>query len=235
VTVSKLKQTLRAHKDPKKAKVLQGFFKTGPGEYGEGDKFLGIKVPILRSIAQQFLALKLEQLSDLIDASFHEERLVTLLILVERYKKYDDEALREEIYEFYCRHMDSINNWDLVDLSAQYIVGHYLFARKKTILKEWAKDPNLWVRRIAIVSTHYFIRQNQFSETLKIAKLLLNDQEDLIHKAVGWMLREVGKRNLGEEEKFLKQHYQKMPRTMLRYAIERFPEKKRQAYLKGTI
>jgi len=230
--LKELQNELKAKADTEKAAILQRFFKTGLGEYGAGDIFLGVKVPELRKIAKKYQDLQLVKLKTLINSSIHEERLITLLILLNQYKQV---KMRKAIYDFYVANMQYINNWDLVDLSAPHIVGHFLFDKEKLILREWAQNKNLWKRRIAIVSTFYFVRQNLYQNTLDIAAILLNDKEDLIHKAVGWMLREVGKRNLQIEEKFLKKHYKIMPRTMLRYAIERFPEEKRQGYLKGNI
>jgi 3-methyladenine DNA glycosylase AlkD len=217
-----------------KAKVLQGFFKTGPGEYGEGDCFLGIKVPELRKLAKKHQAISIREIDQLLKSSIHEERLLALLILVRRYSKEDD-AEQKRIYELYLKRTKFVNNWDLVDSSAEHIVGAFLMDRSKKPLYSLAKSRNLWERRISIMSTFHFIKQNKFSETLKISKILLADEEDLIHKAVGWMLREIGKRHLPTEQKFLKEHYKAMPRTMLRYAIEKFPEPERQRYLKGNI
>ena len=233
--LSNLRKELQNKKDPLLSKVHQRFFKTGIGEYGEGDQFLGIKVPELRKIAKLYQDLNFRDLKSLIQSPWHEERLLSLFILIKQYDQANDENQKTTLYNFYIKNIPFVNNWDLVDLSAPNMVGRHLFNQDKSILKKWAKSKNLWERRIAIVSTHCFIRHNLFDHTLKIAKLLLNDSEDLIHKAVGWMLREVGKRNLDVEERFLKQYYKIMPRTMLRYAIERFEENKRQDYLKGRI
>lgn len=217
-----------------KAKILQGFFKTGPGEYGEGDIFLGINVPVLRKIAAEHRGISLTEVKTLLKSKIHEERLVALLIMAAKYSR-GDAAEQKRIYELYVMSTRCINNWDLVDLTAGRIVGEYLSDKNKQPLHNLAKSKNLWERRIAIVSTFAFIKRNVFSHTLKISEMLLSDEEDLIHKAVGWMLREVGKRDLQSEEKFLKKHYSKIPRTTLRYAIERFPEAKRKRYLKGEI
>lgn len=230
-----LRKKLKNSSNPEQAVILQGFFKTGTGEYGEGDKFIGLRVPELRKLAKQYQSLNFADLKSLIQSPIHEERLLALLILIKKYNEAKNEKQKDIIYRFYTTHLSSINNWDLVDLSAPYITGHYLFNKDKSILKKWAQSKDLWKRRIAIVSTVYFIRQNHFQDTLEIAEILLNDTQDLIHKAVGWMLREIGKRDLKIEESFLKQYYKTMPRTMLRYAIERFEENKRQAYLKGRI
>ncbi len=221
-----------ANKD--KAKILQGFFKTGPGEYGEGDIFLGIKVPALRKLSKEHDGIPLNETVQLLKSSIHEERLLALLMLVHAFSK-GDEALQKKIYDLYLKHTRYINNWDLVDLTAPNIVGTYLLDKSKKPLYALAKSNDLWQCRIAIMATFSFIRQNDFDDTLKISNTLLTDEHDLIHKAVGWMLREVGKRSLVTEERFLQQHYKKMPRTMLRYAIERFPEAKRKKYLNGEM
>lgn len=215
-----------------KARIAQRFFKTGPGEYGEGDVFLGVRVPELRGLAKEFQDLAPKEIRSLLRSEIHEERALALLILVRRYSV-GDEREQERIYKLYMSHLHFINNWDLVDLSAEHVVGAHLRKRSKKPLYELVRSANLWERRVSILATFHYIRGNEFSETLKIAKMLLLDEEDLIHKAVGWMLREVGKRDLAAEERFLKTNHRKMPRTMLRYAIERFPEPKRQRYLKG--
>ena len=216
------------------AKTTQWFFKTGKGEYGEGDVFAGLKVPTQRKIAREFKDLSLADLKELLRSKIHEERLISLLILVNNYER-GDEKEKKSIYTFYIKNRMGINNWDLVDLSAPKIVGKYLFDKDKSILFKFASSKNLWERRIAILSTYEFIRNHQYDTTLKIAKILFEDEHDLIHKAVGWMLREIGKKDLKVEEIFLKKHYKKMPRTMLRYAIEKFPEIKRKKYLQGKI
>lgn len=234
MTLNDIKTRLRKLGDKERAKVLQRFFKTGPGEYAEGDVFLGIRVPELRKLAKEYQDINLKVVQQLLKSSLHEERLLSLLMLVQSYAK-GNEALRERIYKLYLKHTQFINNWDLVDVSAEHVVGHFLMERSKAPLYSLAKSDVLWQRRISIISTFHFIKRHEFAETLKIAKMLISDEEDLIHKAVGWMLREVGKRDLQAEEGFLKQHYKKMPRTMLRYSIERFPEPKRQRYLKGKI
>jgi 3-methyladenine DNA glycosylase AlkD len=217
-----------------RAKVSQGFFKTGPGEYGKGDVFWGIKVPELRKLAKEYQDITTQEIKQLLKSSIHEERLLALLILVLTYSK-GDETAKKRIYELYLKNTKFINNWDLVDGSAEYIVGDFLMDKSRKPLYSLAKSSDLWERRIAMMSTFHFIKRHEFSETLKISRMLLSGEEDLIHKAVGWMLREVGKRHLPTEEKFLKEHYKKMPRTMLRYAIERFPESMRQRYLKGNV
>ena len=209
------------------------FFKTGPGQYGEGDKFLGIRVPVLRKIAKSHRHLDISTAEALLHSEFHEIRLTALLILVERYRGGND-RLRQQIYELYLGNTEYINNWDLVDVSAPAIVGHFLEDRDRNVLYDLAVSDNLWERRIAILATFHFIRTDSFADTIRLAEILLNDQHDLLHKAVGWMLREVGKRDPDLLIDFLDRHYPKMARTMLRYAIERFPEELRQAYLKGS-
>ena len=220
--------------DPDHAAVSQRFFKTGPGEYGEGDIFLGIRVPILRKLAGQFKDLPVGEREILLHSPIHEERMLAILIFVRKFKKNGEKA-RKHIYDLYLKSTGFINNWDLVDVSAEHIVGAYLMDKSKRPLYRLARSNNLWERRIAIMATFHYIKHHEFSETLKLSHMLLTDPHDLIHKAVGWMLREIGKRDLKAEETFLKEHYHKMPRTMLRYAIEKFTENKRQRYLKGTI
>lgn len=227
--IDEIKKEIRRHANPKQAKLLQRFFKTGKGEYGEGDKFLGITVPISRKIAMQFSAnLHLSDLQKLIKSKFHEERLIALFVLVDKFR-YEN---KKKIYDFYLKNTGHINNWDLVDLSAYKIVGAYLENRDKKVLYKLVKSQNLWERRIAVLSTFHYIKNGDARDALKIAGILLHDKHDLIHKAVGWMLREIGKKCGQEtEEFFLQKHYKTMPRTMLRYAIERFSEKKRKFYL----
>ena len=221
---------MRRYQDKEKAKVLRGFFKTGPGEYAEGDLFLGVTVPVLRKLARQFKDIELKSAVELLRSSIHEERLLALLILILKYRG-SSEKDKKKIYRIYLENTGYINNWDLVDITAKHIVGDYLRDKDKSVLYELARSPFLWNRRIAMLSTFHFIEDHQFEDTIKIAELLLSDRHDLIHKAVGWMLREVGKRNLETEENFLKMHHKSMPRTMLRYAIEKFPEPKRRKYL----
>ena len=234
MTAQQIRKRLRQFATREKAKALRRFFKTGVGEYGEGDVFLGVVVPDIRRVAGEFRDASLGEIRTLLASAVHEERLLALLLLVNAYARGDD-ALKKKIYGLYLKNTKFINNWDLVDLSAPNIVGAYLFDKSRRPLYAFAKSKNLWERRIAILSTSAFIRKDDFDDALKISKILLMDDHDLLHKAVGWMLREIGKRDLRAEEQFLKQHYKKMPRTMLRYAIERFPENKRQAYLKGSI
>lgn len=231
----KIKKDLLKLQNPQKAKIHARFFKTKKGEYGEGDKFLGIKVPDQRKIAKKYLGLPLKDLQKLLSSKIHEHRLTALFILINQYKK-ADESLKKEIVSFYLQNTKNINNWDLVDISAPKILGNYLINQKRNILYKFARSKNLWEKRIAILSTFEFIKNNDFKDTLKISKILLRDKHDLIHKAVGWMLREIGKRKQDLEEEFLKKHYKIIPRTMLRYAIEKFKPQKRQFYLrKQTI
>lgn len=226
-----LKKELKNLANPRQAKAAQWFFKTGKGEYGEGDIFLGIKVPVVRSVAKKYQGLNLGQIENLLASKIHEHRQAGLFVLVAQYKK-ADKSQKKKIFYFYLKNKKGINNWDLVDLSAPNIIGAYLLDRPKGALYKLAKSKNLWDKRIAVLATYAFIRNHNFKDILKISKMLLNDKYDLIHKAVGWMLREVGNRDQAIEEKFLKKYYKKMPRTMLRYAIEKFPEKKRKSYLR---
>ncbi len=231
--IDQLRTDLKKAANPKKAKLLQGFFKTGKGEYGEGDIFLGVMVPQSRKIALKFKDLSFAEIQTLLKSKIHEERLIALLIIVHNFEKGLDQ---EKIYRFYIANTRYINNWDLVDLSAPRIVGKFLFENPslKPILYKLATSQNLWEKRISIISTLYFIVKGESEDALKISEILLNDKHDLIHKAVGWMLREVGKRCSEEIEKeFLNKHYKQMPRTMLRYAIERFSEPERQRFLKA--
>jgi 3-methyladenine DNA glycosylase AlkD len=234
MNVEKIQSKLQELGDGDRAQVLQGFFKTGPGEYGEGDVFLGIRVSELRKLAKENQSLTLSETLELLQASIHEARLLALFILVRAYARADD-ALQEQIYEIYLQNTRFVNSWDLVDSSAEYIVGAHLLHRDRSRLLTLASSEMIWDRRIAIMATFHYIKQGEIFETLRVAGMLLNDAEDLIHKAVGWMLREVGKRNHAAEQAFLTKHYRSMPRTMLRYAIERFPEDLRQRYLQGDI
>ena len=229
-----IQKKLKHLRNKEKTKIHQRFFKTGPGEYGEGDVFIGVTVPELRKLAKEHKTANPSEIKKLLCSQIHEERLLSLFLLIYRYSR-GDGSEKKRIYELYLKNTKFINNWDLVDSSAGHIVGAFLFDKSKKPLYGLVKSENLWERRISIISTFYFIKHNQFSDTLKIAKILLSDTGDLIHKAVGWMLREVGKRDMSVEENFLKKHYKNMPRTMLRYAIEKFPESKRLRYLKGKI
>jgi 3-methyladenine DNA glycosylase AlkD len=230
-----VRKELKSMADPDKAAILQRFFKTGPGQYGEGDIFIGVRVPQSRQIAKKFSQLPLGEVRTLLYSRIHEERLVALLILARRYGSASSCMEKEEIVKFYLNHIKQVNNWDLVDLSAPNILGAHLVDSRdrRRLLYRLARSENLWERRIAIVATHHFIRNGDFSDTLKIAEMLLQDRHDLMHKAAGWMLREVGKRDAAAEEAFLEKHFSVIPRTMLRYAIERLPENKRRRYKKA--
>ena len=230
--IEKIKNELKDVSDPNKALILQKFFKTGVGEYGEGDIFIGASVGDSRKIAKKYKDIPLSEVSELLSSKIHEERLIALVILTIKYSVVNDDG-RGRIVDFYLRHTKYINNWDLVDISAHKILGSYLYPKGLSGLMDLARSDSLWERRISIIATYYFIKENHFDATLSIALLLLNDKHDLIHKAVGWMLREVGKRSYKTEKDFLIKHYKKIPRTMLRYAIERFRDSERQAFLKG--
>ena len=227
-------ERLQAMGSPERARISQGFFKTGPGEYGAGDVFAGLTVPDLRELAKDVQPLPLSEVVRLLHSPIHEARFLALLILVQAYQKGDD-TLREKIYTLYLNNTRHINNWDLVDASAEHVVGAHLNGRDRSPLIALSESKLLWERRISILATFHFIKRGESAETLRIAERLLRDPEDLMHKAVGWMLREVGKRDLAAEEAFLKRHCRTMPRTMLRYAIERFPEDVRQRYLRGEV
>jgi len=233
MSAAAIKRRLGALGNREDAKVLQWFFKTGPGEYGEGDVFAGVRVPVLRKLSGEFAGADESTLHALLESMVHEERLLALLILVRQFEK-GNEAGRSRIYTFYLAHTNRINNWDLVDLSAPRVVGGYLVNRSRRLLYRLVKSTSLWERRIAVLATFAFVRQGDFADSLALAERLLGDREDLIHKAVGWMLREVGKRDLAVLETFLKPRCKTMPRTMLRYAIEKFPEPLRLAYLRAS-
>ena len=225
---------LRQRADASRIAGLQRFFKTGPGEYAEGDVFIGVKVPLLRQVCRECRDAAIPDLVPLLGSAVHEERLLALLLLVEAFKRGTEEKKRE-IYRLYLANTKFINNWDLVDSSAPHIVGGWLFTRSRSPLRRLARSSSLWERRIGIIATQFFIRSGDFEETFRIADLLLADRHDLIHKAVGWMLREVGNRSPKAERAWLESRYPRMPRTMLRYAIEKFPEAERRRYLAGTI
>ncbi len=234
VIADEIQKQLNSLENPVTASTLQRFFKTGPGEYGEGDLFRGIRVPSLRKLAKRYQNIPLSDAKQFLMSRFHEDRLLALFILVRIYIGSDD-AAKTRIYKLYLDNTRFINNWDLVDGSAEHIVGNFLMDKNKQPLYRLARSNMLWERRIAIMSTFHFIKRGVFDETFTIAKMLITDTEDLIHKAVGWMLREVGKRDLRAEENFLNTCYTQMPRTMLRYAIEKFSEPKRLGYLRGEI
>jgi 3-methyladenine DNA glycosylase AlkD len=227
----KIEKKLLSQKNSDKAKILSHYFKTGPGEYGEGDIFLGISVVDQRKIIKDFIDLSLKDLQGLLNSKFHEFRLSALLILVKKYQKTD--ALdKREIVDFYLKNIKNINNWDLVDVTCYHILGDYLFNKNRKTLYDLSKSKNLWARRISIISTFYFIKRGDLKDVFKLAQNLLKDEHDLMHKAVGWMLREAGKKDVNRLESFLIKNKNKISRTTLRYAIEKFPEKKRKIFLK---
>lgn len=228
-----LRAELRALANPGVAAHARRFFKTGPGQYGHGDRFLGIRVPVLRELARKHRGLGDAATLVLLRSPLHEERLLALVLLVARFRS-ADAARRAAIYRLYLANLDHVDNWDLVDSSASQIVGAYLQDRSRKPLYRLARSRDLWRRRVAIMATFHFIKLRQFADTLAIADLLIGDREDLIHKAVGWMLREVGNRDRAVAEAFLIARQTRLPRTMLRYAIERFPVARRSAYLAGT-
>jgi len=230
MTLAQLKKDLAARGSPAKAKISSSFFKTGKGQYGEGDVFLGVTVPESRAIAKKYAKLPLTDLKKLLASKIHEHRLIALMILLEHYRSAKPRE-RKKLIDFYLAHTKYVNNWDLVDLSAYHLVGDYLLDKETGLLDALSRSKNLWERRISIVSTYAFIRAHEFAHTLRIAERLLRDEHDLMHKAVGWMLREVGKRDEKTLKTFLNKHIHAMPRTALRYAIERFPEKIRKEYL----
>lgn len=229
-----IQRRLQELSNPERVRILQRFFKTAKGEYGEGDVFVGLYVPEIRKLAREYRDLPLPEAVDLLHSPIHEARLLALLILVGAYAR-GNAALRERIYRLYLDHKRFINNWDLVDASAEHVVGRHLLDRSRAPLHALAASGLLWDRRISVMATFHFIKRGEFAETLRIAERLLRDREDLIQKATGWMLREIGKRDRAAEEAFLKVHCRIMPRTMLRYAIEKFPEELRQRYLRGEV
>ncbi|HUT64913.1 MAG TPA: DNA alkylation repair protein [Spirochaetota bacterium] len=230
-----IKKALSSCADPKKAAHLQRFFRTGPGEYGEGDRFLGIKVPDGRAVAKRYYKdVSFNGIGELLESEIHEHRLTALFMLVLKFEKSRDETEKARIIDLYLKYLDRVNNWDLVDSSAPKILGAWLFDKDRALLYELARTGHLWRQRAAVLSTFYFIKHGDFSDALQIAELLLGHPHDLIHKAAGWMLREIGNRDRETEEAFLKKHYKKMPRTMLRYAIEKFEPEIRSRYLNGS-
>jgi 3-methyladenine DNA glycosylase AlkD len=232
-TAHELRAELRSRADAQRIPVLQRFFKTAPGQYADGDLFIGIKVPQLRTICRECGSVAIPEAVKLLRSPVHEERLLALMLLVEAFRR-GSPAEQRRIYELYIANTDFINNWDLVDSSAGQIVGAWLQNRSRAPLRRLARSASIWERRIAMIATSHYIARGEFDETFRIADLLLTDKHDLIHKAVGWMLREVGNRGAAAERRFLKDRYRRMPRTMLRYAIEKFPERERRRYLKGT-
>ena len=228
--ITEIRNRLQTLASPQTAAIQQRFFKTAPGEYGEGDIFIGVKVPVLKTLAKEYTNISIAEAEKLLQSEIHEERALALHLWLKLFqKKIPDQ--KKLIYQRYLLNTDWINNWDLVDATAPHIVGDYLFQRDRKILYSLAKSGSLWERRISIIATQYFIRKNDFADTLKIAAMHLNDKEDLMHKACGWMLREVGDRDLAPLQEFLERYYKKMPRTMLRYAIEKLPEPKRKFWL----
>ncbi|QQG47370.1 MAG: DNA alkylation repair protein [Candidatus Woesebacteria bacterium] len=232
--LTEIRAEIKGSADPKRAKALMRFFKTGVGQYGEGDKFLGITLPTTRAIVKKYKDLSLPDTQKFLKSKWHEERMIALLILLEKFQKADSK-LQKTIFEIYLNNTKYINNWDLVDVTCRDIVGAYLDKKDRKILYKLATSKSLWERRISIISTFYYIAQSDFNDTLKISKILLSDKHDLIHKAVGWVLREVGKKDITLLKKFLKENYENIPRTALRYSIERFPDLERKKYLKGEI
>lgn len=231
--LNELIKEVKSLENREKAKILMRFFKTGKGEYGEGDVFLGIQVPISRTIVKKYWKnLTFLEVEELIRSPIHEHRLIGLMILVEKYQKSKTTEEKEKIFDFYTKNTKRVNNWDLVDSSADRIIGSHLFEGDKSLLYKLVKSDNIWERRISIISTFYFIKKGKFVDTLKISELLLTDKQDLIHKAVGWMLREMGKRG-GELELlgFLDKNHKVMPRTMLRYAIEKLDQETKKKYM----
>lgn len=235
-TLQQVKNSLASYNDKKRGDNLYKFFQVYPGGYGEGDQFIGVTVPNQRIVSKKYYqSITLNELEQLIREPIHEHRLTALFMLVLKFQNSKDESQQKEVVELYLRNLDWVNSWDLVDSSAHLILGPYLMNKDRELLYELAANANFWVQRVAIIATLHFIRNGQFDDTLKIAEILLNHKHDLIHKAVGWMLREVGKKNFEVEYAFLVKHYNNMPRTMLRYAIERFAEETRQGFLKGKI
>ncbi|MFK7996841.1 MAG: DNA alkylation repair protein [Granulosicoccus sp.] len=235
MNTSSLQREFRKLGDGTIAEASQRFFKTGKGQYGEGDLFLGIRVPRIRAFSKQHKGLPISEVLQILRSPYHEERLLALVMLVSLFEATDNSALREEIYTSYLESTKYVNGWDLVDSSAHQIVGGYLLNKNRDVLVALSRSSSLWERRISIISTYHFIKMNQYNSTLLIAEKLLGDDEDLIHKAVGWMLREVGNRHRDVERQFLLKHYKDMPRTMLRYAIEKFEEQERKSFIRGEI
>ncbi|MBF0449675.1 MAG: DNA alkylation repair protein [Candidatus Magnetomorum sp.] len=232
-TRKEIHSAIRRHQDVQRATHCQNFFKTGKGEYGEGDLFLGVRVPELRKLSTTYKHISLDDAVYFLKSRYHEDRQFALFVLILQFKKAAPD-IREKIYQVYLDHTRYINNWDLVDASAHQIVGYYLSDKDRSMLYDLVQSDDLWERRIAIIATFFFIKTNDFHDALKLSEILLPDTHDLIHKAVGWMLREIGKRDLKTEKTFLNKHYPNIPRTALRYAIEKFPEPERKKYLSGN-
>lgn len=235
--VHEIKEALAVLSDPEKAEFLPGFFKTGKGEYGEGDLFLGVSVPDQRMVAKEYYsAISLQELSELLSSPYHEHRLTALLILILMFEKIKDKAVKEDIVEFYLHHLSFINNWDLVDTSCYKIVGRYAFEnQKEVLLRKLAGSDEMWHKRIAVVGTMFYVKKGYFELTKDLVTNNLNHPHDLMHKANGWLLREIGNKNEEELINYLNIYYKNMPRTSLRYAIEKLEENLRQDYLKGRI
>lgn len=233
-SLAQVRAALKAEADPSAQKILMSFFKTGPGEYGEGDLFIGVTVPSTRSVAKRFSDLARTNVLKLLKSKIHEERLLALIMMIRNYEK-GDLKQKVQVYSDYLAHLKHVNNWDLVDVSAHKIVGAHLERRSRTLLNSLARSKRMWDRRVAVVATHHFIRKGDYADILRLSERLLEDEEDLMHKAVGWMLREMGKRDLIPLKNFLKKHHSRMPRTMLRYAIEKFSERERKAILRGDV
>ena len=229
MSVNKIKSELRTLSDPKREKFLPSFFKTGKGEYGEGDKFIGVSVPNIRKIANRFKEIEEKAIKELLYSPWHEERFCGWVIVLDRYKKSGE---KKYWYEFSLKHITQLNNWDLVDIVTPNLFGDYLLNKSERQLITWSKSDSLWVRRIGIIATWPRIKESRFTTTLKIAEKYLEDSEDLIHKATGWMLRELGKRDEKELLKFINKHHQDMPRIMLSYALEKIPKEKKDKYRK---
>ena len=233
-TAADMRAAIRGLANPDIAEHSARFFKSGKGEYGEGDKFHGVRVPVLRDLVKNFRDAPLRSVLSMLRSRWHEERLFAVLLLAEQYKRGDAET-RQAVFDAYVREREYVNNWDIVDSSAHKIIGPHLQDEPRDLLYDLAESASLWDRRIAMMTTYHYIKQRDFDDALKLAAILRDDEEDLIHKVVGWMLREIGNLHRATEEAFLKKHYKKMPRTMLRYAIEKFPERRRKAYLNGTV
>ncbi len=235
-TIEAIKKDLQSYIDPEKAAHLPRFFQAFPGGYGEGDLFLGVTVPSQRKVSRKYSkAITMDELKELLSSKYHEHRLTAIFMLVLKYERAKTGQEQKQLVDFYLSNLSAVNNWDLVDSSAYKILGPYLYEKNKSLLYEFAVSNNLWKQRIAIITTYYFIKKDEYIHTFKLADLLINHEHDLIHKAVGWMLREVGNRNFEEEFNFLVPRYKQMPRTMLRYAIEKFEPELRKDFLAGII
>lgn len=235
--LKEIKESLAVLSIPEKAAFFPKFFKTGKGEYGEGDLFLGVKVPDQRSVAKEYYSkINLKELSDLLSSPYHEHRLTALLILISKFEKTKDQVVKDEVVEFYLNHLPHINNWDLVDTSCYKILGRYSFEnQKENLLRELSKSNEMWHKRIAVVGTMYYVKKGSFELTKEFVTQNLHHPHDLMHKANGWLLREMGNKNEAQLIDYLNKYYKEMPRTCLRYAIEKLDEEVRQDYLKGRV